>query len=352
MASTSNSYNFGDTLSEQLIIDAYERIGIYPDVLTPQQINAAQRSANLLLSEWINKGLNLWTIKQSMLTLVPGQSAYVLPTGTSEVLAVATRTSTRNLGGTAFSSEGGVAAYAFDANPATACIQDAPNGYISYNYGNNGKYAINMVGIQSNITRDYTLLFEYSQDNITWKVAGNPPKQTYQIGSNIWFVIPAPASARYYRVRETGGATLNIQEIYFNTILQDTPITRFSPTEYAYTPNKNNMARPSSFWIDRQLTPIMYLWPTPTEQYNDLYYMRISMIQDLGTMQNIADVPQRFFEALCSGLAVKLASKYAPDRMAMLTPYYIDSFNVAAREDADKTPIRVSADFYSGYGRA
>src|ERR1700692_538819 len=229
--STSGTFNFGSTISEQFIIDAYERCGILPDIITAEQIQSAQRSINLLLSEWINKGLNLWTVKQSMLNLIANQNAYLLPYPTSDVLEATIRTSTRNLGGTPFSSAGGNASKAFDGNPNTACTQTAPNGYISYNWGNGTQYSINMVGIQSNATLTYTLVCEYSNDNINLVQVLAIPAQTYTNGINASFLVPVPTLGQYFRVRETGGATLNIQELYFNPSLQDTIVTRLSRAE-------------------------------------------------------------------------------------------------------------------------
>lgn len=350
--STSGTYNFGSTISEQFIIDAYERCGILPDIITVEQIQSAQRSINLLLSEWINRGLNLWTVKQSMLNLIANQNAYTLPTATSDVLEATIRTSTRNLGGTAFSSAGGNASNAFDNNPNTACTQTAPNGYISYNWGTNVQYAINMVGIQSNATLTYTLVCEYSNDGATWFQVLAIPAQTYTIGINAWFVVPVPTLGQYFRVRETGGATLNIQELYFNTSLQDTVVTRLSRAEYIALPIKNQTGRPTSFYVDRQNNPVIYLWPTPTSQYNNLFYTRVEQIQDIGQMTNMADIPQRFYEALTAGAAVKLAIKYMPTRLEMLRQEYEMAFNLAAREDSERVPLRIYGDYTQGWTRS
>lgn len=348
---TSGTYTFGSLQSDQIIIDAFERIGTLPDLITSEDIQTAQRSLNLLMSEWINKGLNLWTVKQSILNLIANQNAYTLPANTSDVLEATIRTSQRRLGGTAFSSAGGVAQNAFDGNSATACTQVAPNGYISYDYGANQFVGVQMVGIQSNATLSYTLVFEYSQDNITWTQSASEPVQTYTVGINAWFAIPVPTLARYFRVRETGGATLNIQELYFNTGIQDTTISRISRPEYIYYPLKNQTGRPSSFWIDRQIDPVMYIWPTPTAQYNALFYTRTVMMEDVGAMINQAAIPQRFFEPLIAGLAYRLAQKRKPDMVEMLKNLYEDVFNHAAREDSDRVPLRIYGEFSQGWTR-
>lgn len=354
--STAGTFLFGETQSDQIIVDAFERIGILPDEITAQQIQSAQRSTNLLLSEWISRGLNLWTVKKGMLGLIPNQSTYYLPDATSDVLNANIRTSVRLLGGAPFSSNGGIAANAFDANPATACTQNAPNGYISYSYGNGVQQQIQMVGVQSNSETFYNLIFEYSPNNIDWYESYTPPAQLYMIGELVWFVIPAPLLSQAYRVRETGGAILNIQELFFNFALQDTQMTRLSFSEYDSLPQKNQVGRPTSFYIDRQLNPIITLWPTPIAPYNNVYYRRTEMIQDIGSLQNMADVPQRFFEPLCAGLALKLAVKYAAgdpsnwaSRLEFLKKSYDEVFDLAAREDSERTPLRIYGNYYEGW---
>lgn len=349
--STSGTFNFGATINDQFFIDAYERCGVLPDLITAEQIQSAQRSANLLLSEWVNRGLNLWTVTQENLNLNANQSAYTLPYPTSDILEANIRTSQRPLGGTAFSSAGGVAQNAFDNNPATACTQTVPNGYISYNYGTNVTYAIQMVGIQSNATLVYTLVGEYSPDNINWFNAITIPAQTYTLGQNVWFVIPVPANAEYFRIRETGGATLNVQELYFNIVVQDIPITRISRSEYIYLPNKNQTGRPTSFYVDRLINPTVYLWPTPTAQYNNMFYTRVQLMQDIGSLTNNPYVPQRFYDAFVAGVAVKLAQKYIPSRYEMLKESAAIAYNIAANEDVERVPLRVYGDYTQGWSR-
>lgn len=349
--STSGTYSFGSPQSEQIIRDAYERIGIDPSLLTEKQINSAQRSINFILQEWVNKGNNLWTIRRGMIGLIPNQNTYNLPLGLIDIKTAALRTSIRNLGGTAFSSAGGTASNAFDGNPATACTQTAPNGYISYNWGI-ATYAISMVGVQSNATLNYTLVCETSNDNVTWTNALSIPIQSYPAGNLQWFVIPVPTQASYFRVRETGGATLNIQELYFNTSISDTLITRISEFEYTSILNKSSFtSRPSSFYVDRQITPVIYLWPTPNSSYNNLYFSYWCALQDVGSQQNNAEVPARFLEPLCAALAFKLAVKEGlpSDRVQMLGSLAESAYHTAGQEDRERVPLRIYGDYMQGW---
>lgn len=345
---TSATYTFGTLPSEQLITEAYERIGILPDFITAQQIAAAQRAANFLLSEWISKGLNLWTVKQGILSLIPYQNTYPLPQNTSDLLEVSFRTSQRLLGGTPFASSG-IAANAFDGNPATACTQNAPNGFIGYQC-NSTFPPLQMIGIQSNVTRTYFLSVESSPDNVIWTQMARLSSQSYPAGQIIWAALPVPPAGAYIRIRETGGATLAIQELYLNTALTDIPMTRLSRAEYMAIPVKNQTGRPTSFFVDRQLSLVVFLWPTPSVLSATLFYTCTRMLQDLGGLLNNAEVPSRFLPALAAGLAWKLAVKYAPNRANELKAEYDDAYNVAAREDTERVPLRIYGEYHPGGG--
>lgn len=357
MAVTSGTFNFASPQNQLVISDAYERIGIFPSKLTDENISVAQNSLNFILQSWINKGLNLWTVQQGVLGLTPGQTSYNLPLYTSAVFEVATRTSTRNLGGTPFSSAGGNAASAFDGNSQTSCTQTSANGYISYNWGQS-QFSIQMVGVQSNATLNYTLVAEYSFDNMTWFNALTIPAQSYPIGQLLWFVVPVPISANVFRVRETGGATLNIQELYFNSNINDTMMSPVSRQEYASYPVKNQPGRPSLFWLYRQINPILYIWPAPTALYNALYYTYTLQMQDIGNMVNVAQVPTRFIEALTSSLAHKLSVKYS--KVLQLDVGFIsylkqlsdEEYGLAAREDRERVPLRMYGDYFQGWSAA
>lgn len=358
MATTSGTYDFASTANEQFIREAYERVGILPEVLTLEQIESAQRSANLILSEWINKKLNLWTVGQGLVNLVSDQNAYQLPTSVNKVEEAVYRYSTRQLGGTPYSSAGGTAANAFDGNSSTACTQDSTNGYISYNYGSS-TYAIEMVGVQSNVTRTYTLIYEYSYDNVTWfpayppSASISPPSQEFVKGLSQWVVMPSPTVAQYFRIRETGGATLDIQELYFNITNYDIPITELSRSEYVYYSTKNQTGNPTSYYLDRQITPILHVWPTfsSTNTYYGIYYTYSRTMQDFGAQIDLSEIPQRFYDALCAGMAYRLALKFNPQKADMLKAVYDEAFALAGKEDAPKTPLRIYPNYMMGYAR-
>jgi hypothetical protein len=345
MLPTSGTFNFQSIQIELIIREAFERIGILGEFVEPQKLDSAKRSIDLLLLEWMNKSINLWTLEISYLPLVTARVQYTLPVTVSDIIQANLRTSTRQLDGVAASSDGGIAADAFDGDPLTACTQNAANGNISYDYGMGKTQQINFVGVQSNVDRTYNLIIESSVNNIDWLPLINLLSLDFVKGVNVWFDVPTPVDARAYRIRETGRATLDIQEIYFNNNIFDMPISNVSRYEYLNYPNKRLESRPSIYYLNRQITPILNLWPAPSNQYNCLQYSYKQMIQDAGAFYNNAlEIPSRFYPALIWGLSYQLALKYNPQVAGAFKGEYEQSFNLATISDSESVNISIRGD--------
>tara|TARA_R110002020_G_scaffold317843_1_gene533501 strand:- start:1672 stop:2340 length:669 start_codon:yes stop_codon:yes gene_type:complete len=80
----------------EYIEEAFERCGL--EVRTGYDIRTAKRSLNLMLAEWANRGLNQWTIAQTQVTVVQGQTDYSLGSDTIDVLSAVVRTDTVDYG--------------------------------------------------------------------------------------------------------------------------------------------------------------------------------------------------------------------------------------------------------------
>jgi hypothetical protein len=87
---TSGTTGFNLDLAE-LIDEAYERAG-KQGALSGYDFKTARRSLNILLSEFANQGINLWTISEGSIPLVTGVDAYDLPTDTVDLLEAVIRT--------------------------------------------------------------------------------------------------------------------------------------------------------------------------------------------------------------------------------------------------------------------
>ena len=89
MPYTTSTTAFNPTLND-IVEEAFERCGL--ELRTGYDFRTARRSLNLLLTEWANRGINLWTIEQGTIPLVQGQITYDLPNDTVDLLEHVIRT--------------------------------------------------------------------------------------------------------------------------------------------------------------------------------------------------------------------------------------------------------------------
>ena len=90
---TSGTQAFNLDLSE-IVEEAFERCGA--ELRTGYDLRTARRSLNLLFADWANRGVNLWTVDQGSITLVPGTATYDLPIYTVDLLEQVIRTGAGN----------------------------------------------------------------------------------------------------------------------------------------------------------------------------------------------------------------------------------------------------------------
>ena len=74
----------------EIVEEAYERCGSEPR--TGYDMRTARRSINLLFADWANRGLNMWTMDAVSVALTAGQTTYLLPADTVDVLDCTLRT--------------------------------------------------------------------------------------------------------------------------------------------------------------------------------------------------------------------------------------------------------------------
>ena len=121
----------------------------------------------------------------------------------------------------------------------------------------------------------------------------------------------------------------------------DYEVQRISRGDYATLPNKTTQGRPSQFWLDRQISPKLYLWSVPENSTDQIRYYYVRRIEDADDLVNTTDMPFRFYPCMVAGLAYYMAVKRAPDRVQMLKTIYEEEFQRAADEDQGRTPLKL-----------
>lgn len=131
----------------------------------------------------------------------------------------------------------------------------------------------------------------------------------------------------------------------------DRIILPISRTEYMSYPNKAQQGFPTTFWFNRQLSPLVTLWPVPDGSQTSLTYSAAVRIQDsnLAATEEM-DIPPIWLEAMAYGLAYRLAQIWAPDKVALMKPMADESYEIAAMQNVETANQYISPQI-AGYFR-
>lgn len=177
-------------------------------------------------------------------------------------------------------------------------------------------------------------------------------------GVNLWKVIPVSIPLVSGQATYTMAANvISLLDVYItiqsNSVPIDRIMTQLSRTEYAEQSNKTTPGFPTSLWFDRQTPqPTITLWPVPdnTTTYTLNGFVMVQ-VQDASYVNaQTADVPYRFNEALCAGMAMRLALKFNAAKFTLLKAEYKEQWDEASTEDREKVEVNVTPDL-SGYYR-
>jgi hypothetical protein len=134
-------------------------------------------------------------------------------------------------------------------------------------------------------------------------------------------------------------------------------MSRLGLNDYSAIQNKATESRPTQFYMQRTITPKIYLYPAPDDSTDVVNYWRIRRIMDV-TAQTVSgveqdtDVPSRALECMCAGLTFFLAQKRINidiNRRAELKIDYEQAFErLIAGDDTPSTRIIPSTSYYDG----
>jgi hypothetical protein len=334
-------------ISVQTLIDhGARRSGKLAEELTSEQVLSARESLFYLLSNLINIGIQYWAISKKVYGLKADQYEYKLPVGGVDVLNVLYRQMQRptpnSFGGYLVSS--GVANNAFDNDVDTICVQSAPNGYIGVNYGANNDVYAGSIGILPGVSGSFHILLEVSTDGVTWDLLEDTGVTTWVNNEWLWYDIDPGATIQYYRMRETGGNTLQVREFYVGNMSREITMARLNRDDYTNLPNKNFTAnQPYQFWFNRTIPQAtITLWPTPSDPFIQMTVWYSRQIMDVGDLTDELEIPQRWYLAIQSMLAHQMSLELPGVDITRIT--YLEGqaekyFNQAEQEERDKSPI-------------
>jgi hypothetical protein len=144
---------------------------------------------------------------------------------------------------------------------------------------------------------------------------------------------------------DVGNDVIDVLSVAVRRSGTDYSLTRLSRDGYLSIPNKSTQGRVNQFFLDRQVSPKLKVWPVPDNNTDVIYYDALTRIDDADVYTNTMDLPFRFYPCLAAGLAYYIALKRAPNRVAMLKASYEEEFDRAATEDRDRSSFNVAPSF-------
>mgnify|MGYP003138361556 FL=1 len=222
---TSGSKDFELDVADY-VEEAFERCGL--ELRTGYDLKSAQRSLNLLLAEWANRGLNQWTIREKTIAMVKDSASYTIDS----------------------------------VNPT---------------------------------------------------------------------------------------ATIDVLDVFIRETLQgtttDVPLSRMSRAGDSHVATKSTTGKPNQYFIDKQLSPTITVWPVPDKNSTYTVYLNVlSRMDDADVGANTLDVPFRFYPCLAAGLAYYIALKRAPEKVPLLKQLYEEEFLRALSQDEPRSSFRIAPD--------
>ena len=122
----------------------------------------------------------------------------------------------------------------------------------------------------------------------------------------------------------------------------DTQMSRVSRSEYINIPTKGTKARPNQYFLDKQNTPVLKIWPAPENSTDILVFNKMVRMDDADKATNTMDLPFRFYPCFVAGLAYYLSMKRNPQLTEQLKIIYEEEFRRAADEDGDRASFRIN----------
>ena len=279
--------------------EAWERAG--RELRSGYDLRTARRSMNLMTIEWQNKGINMWTMEQGFINLIPGLATYALPTNTIDLLEQVIRTGSN-----------------------TASTQ--------------ADLTITRISVSTYATIPNKL--QQARPIQVWiqRLSGEVNPTSSLLASTITSTATTITLDTVVGLAGSGFIRLDTEDIYYTYITGNVLGGVFRGQN-----NTTAAAHTVSTAVYVPQLPAITVWPTPDNSTTyQFVYWRLRRVQDAGAGAETADMNFRFLPAVAAGLAYHIAVKVPElmQRVPMLKQMYDEAFEMAAGEDREKAAVR------------
>lgn len=258
--------------TNSIIEEAYDNLqmGIDGEAVSPEMFFRARRTLNLMLADWQNQGIHLWTYTDATLFLQAGKTSYTLADSN------------------------------FAENPVRTALTNAELA---------GSFTVDLDGV-SELAATWNIGIMQDDNTLFWTIVdsilGNEvtlidalPSDVFAAQPVFYYEVTAPDVERVLGVRRT------------NNFTDDTPINFVSRQEYFDLPNKEIEGAVSEAYFSRQIPDgILFLWQTPADSQELVKVRYERRLFDFVNNDDLPDVPKGYFLAISVNLAYWLTAKY------------------------------------------
>lgn len=308
----------GTPFNVQRVIDhSVRRCGWLPEKLSGEQQQIALDLLFTQTSEWINAGFPLWTRQFLLLGCTIGSPDVPCPVGTVDVFHSYWRILQPYRGNaTTTDLQNASVLFAGQPNDDVTITGTNPGVIVAFD----GATELDTVGVLLGGSSPVTAALQVrtSTDGVTFTTVQTLPSATYTPGKWTYFDLNPSVTSPFTALVLPGSNPWVLNQVQFGLANgQDIEIGPLNIDDYYNLPNKffqSNQA--NSSYVDRQITqPVIKVWPTVnvTGFYNGAVSALVRRyIQDVGSLTNALEVPQRWLEATMWRLASTLFYELPP----------------------------------------
>jgi hypothetical protein len=309
-----------------LIDTAFRRAGKAPSTVSGELLNAAQNALYFLCAEMVNRGVNLFCVRKNILNVRAQTAAYSQSIGTDDILNVLYRTLQEPEG------------FPISGVDFIGVTLAAP-------------VAITNVSGFFNAAGTTAMVVEYS-NGPSWQTLVAFGEASVDDGSDFASDIQRPVVAQSWRIRDASGNNLLPNTVRFRTVWNEVNMAQLNRDDYVNLPNKYNTnyygsQRGLQFWHDKQINPVLYVWPISNQTNDQIVVYQHGQIEDIGELSNELAVPARWYECIIFTLAMRLCleippGELPPGRLEFITGQATYYTQEAGRGESDGSSYRMT----------
>lgn len=279
-----------------LIDTAFRRAGKAPSTISGELFGAAQNALYFLCAEMVNRGVNLFCVRKNILNVRAETAAYTQSIGTDDILNVL---------------------YRQLQEPVGTVISGVD--YIGVDFEE--PVVVHNVSGYFTTAGETSMVVEYLIGT-DWKSLVGFGTASVDDGSDFASDIQRPMTAKTWRIRDASGNNIVPAVARFRKVWNEVNMSQLNRDDYVnlpykqgYTPNYSGSQRGLQYWHDKQITPVLYIWPVSNQINDQIVVYQHGQIEDVGELSNELAVPARWYECIIFTLAMRLCLEIPPGEL-------------------------------------